>query len=95
EQHAFTGPARQALRAEIFTRAEAGFAARAGDPGALDTLRRRALDHLHRQVPDPALRERLRPDYEIGCKRVLLSDDYYPALASDDVTLEPTALARV
>lgn len=42
--------------------------------------RREALGHLHRQVADPGMRAKLTPDYALGCKRVLLSDDYYPAL---------------
>ncbi len=42
---------------------------------------------LERQVPDPGLREKLWPDYEFGCKRVLVSDDYYPALMRDNVEL--------
>ncbi|TDV57375.1 flavin-containing monooxygenase [Actinophytocola oryzae] len=41
--------------------------------------------HLRRQVPDRALRERLVPDYEIGCKRLLFSNDWYPALTSPNV----------
>ena len=55
---------------------------------------RLALRHLERQVPDPELRRRLTPDYEIGCKRILLSDDYYPALSRPNVELAP-ALASV
>lgn len=43
-----------------------------------------ALAHLRRQVTDPELRRRLRPDYAIGCKRILLSNDYYPALTADN-----------
>jgi cation diffusion facilitator CzcD-associated flavoprotein CzcO len=43
--------------------------------------------HLARQVPDPHLRARLTPDYGLGCKRVLLSDAYYPALQEPNVTL--------
>lgn len=46
-----------------------------------------ALDHLHAQIPDPALRAKLTPDYPIGCKRVLISDDFYPALMRPNVTL--------
>jgi len=46
-------------------------------------------------VADPALRAALTPDYAFGCTRVLLSDDFYPAVAGDRVTLEPTALAQV
>ncbi|MCB9659555.1 MAG: NAD(P)/FAD-dependent oxidoreductase [Sandaracinaceae bacterium] len=39
-----------------------------------------ARQHLQRQVKDPWLRRQLTPNYRIGCKRVLLSNDYYPAL---------------
>ncbi|GAB3764197.1 cation diffusion facilitator CzcD-associated flavoprotein CzcO [Nocardioides ginsengisegetis] len=40
---------------------------------------------LRRQVPDPALRAKLVPDYPIGCKRLLFSNDWYPALSRDHV----------
>ena len=81
-----------ALREETFTEMERGLAARRLVAQALDPLRRRALDHLAAQVPDPVLRAALTPDYEVGCKRVLLSDDFYPALGRDDVTLVASAL---
>jgi cation diffusion facilitator CzcD-associated flavoprotein CzcO len=54
-----------------------------------------ARDHLESQVPDPALRAKLTPDYPIGCKRVLFADDFYPALIRPDVTLETAAIAAV
>lgn len=41
--------------------------------------------HLRRQIKDPVLRAKLRPDYPIGCKRLLFSNDWYPALASSNV----------
>ncbi|RNL78840.1 flavin-containing monooxygenase [Nocardioides marmorisolisilvae] len=41
--------------------------------------------HLRRQIPDPELRAKLRPDYPIGCKRLLFSNDWYPALAAENV----------
>src|SRR2546429_683038 len=46
--------------------------------------------HLKRQVPDPRMRAALTPDYTIGCKRILISDDYYPALARSNVDLITT-----
>ena len=46
-----------------------------------------ALRHLRRQVPDPALRRALTPSYRIGCKRILVADDYYPALCQPNVAL--------
>jgi cation diffusion facilitator CzcD-associated flavoprotein CzcO len=54
-----------------------------------------ALDHLEAQVSDPELRRKLTPDYPIGCKRVLISDDYYPALQRDNVTLETTPIRAI
>ncbi len=46
-----------------------------------------ALNHLEEQVPDAALRKKLTPDYPIGCKRILITDDFYPALMRDNVSL--------
>jgi cation diffusion facilitator CzcD-associated flavoprotein CzcO len=43
--------------------------------------------HLETQIPDPALRQRLTPDFPIGCKRILISDDYYPAFNRPNVDL--------
>lgn len=83
------------LRAELFTEAERAIAQRRRTQPDLDRVRARALDHLAAQVTEPRLRTALTPDYEIGCKRILLSDDFYPALTRDEVTLEPSALDRV
>ncbi|QHC59584.1 NAD(P)/FAD-dependent oxidoreductase [Rathayibacter sp. VKM Ac-2760] len=83
------------LRADLFWRAELGFAGRVAVPEAIDRLRAEALGHLAAQVADPALRAVLTPDYEIGCKRVLLSDDYYPALAQPHVRVVPSPLRRI
>ena len=82
-------------RAELFWKAEEAFAQRSGDPASTDRARRRALGHLAAQVPDPVIRELLTPDYEIGCKRVLISNDYYPAFSLPHVRLERSALAGV
>ncbi|WP_420455626.1 alpha/beta hydrolase fold domain-containing protein [Rubrivirga sp.] len=54
-----------------------------------------ARRHLRAQVPDPALRRVLTPDYRLGCKRILLSDDYYPALTRPNVTVVDGALVEV
>ena len=51
--------------------------------------------HLEEQVADPQLRARLTPDYPLGCKRLLISDDYYPALQRPNVTLVNDAVARL
>ncbi len=49
-------------------------------------VRRLVGKHLQ-QVKNPQLRRKLTPDYAIGCKRLLLSDDFLPALQQDNVTL--------
>jgi cation diffusion facilitator CzcD-associated flavoprotein CzcO len=54
-----------------------------------------ALRHLASQVADPVLRARLTPSYDMGCKRVLVSDDFYPALTKPNVRLETTAIERI
>ena len=54
-----------------------------------------ALAYLARKVADPALRSALTPNYRMGCKRVLLSDDYYDALQRPNVTLETTGIAEI
>lgn len=51
--------------------------------------------HLRRQVADPVLRAALTPDYEPWCKRLLFSDDYYPALARDNVSLVRDRIERI
>ena len=46
-------------------------------------------------MPDPELRARLTPQYVLGCKRVLLSNDYYPALTRPNTELVAAGLAKV
>ena len=70
---------RRALRAALYLRHEVlGLAFR--HLGLADVFGRVIGLHLRHQVKDPALREALRPTTTLGCKRLLLSDDYYPAL---------------
>ena len=56
---------------------------------------RLATNHLRSQVKDLALRDKLTPHYRMGCKRVLISNDYYPAIQRPNVTLETSAIASV
>jgi len=51
--------------------------------------------HLERQIRDPELRKKLMPDYPIGCKRVLISNDYYPALTRDNVEVVTDAIREI
>ena len=45
--------------------------------------------------PDPELRAAVTPDFEIGCKRILISNNYYPALAADNVDLVTDRIAKI
>ncbi|GII01059.1 flavin-containing monooxygenase [Planobispora takensis] len=65
------------------------------DPRLMKVQEAVARRHLERQVPDPELRAKLTPDYTIGCKRILLSNDYYPALGRDDVDLVTDGVAEI
>jgi cation diffusion facilitator CzcD-associated flavoprotein CzcO len=54
-----------------------------------------ALLHLRRQVSDPELRRKLRPRYRIGCKRIIVSDEYYPALDQPNVDVVTEAITAI
>jgi len=58
-------------------------------------LERLVLGHLKKSVPDPELRQKLTPSYRLGCKRVLISNDYYPALARPNVELVTDGIAAI
>lgn len=57
---------------------------------------RRMFDkHLEAQVQDADLRDKLTPDYPVGCKRILASDVYFPALQRDNVDLITEGIDRI
>jgi cation diffusion facilitator CzcD-associated flavoprotein CzcO len=64
-------------------------------PWLVRPAERIARRHLERVIADPDLRRRLTPDHSLGCKRALLSNDYYPALARDHVHLVTDRIVRV
>lgn len=51
--------------------------------------------HRAQQISDPVLREKLTPDYAPGCKRGLFSNEYFPALAQPNVTVETTGIEAI
>lgn len=64
-------------------------------PQQLGAVQQLAKRHMHRAIKDPEMRRKLTPDYRIGCKRILLSNSYYPALAKDNVDLVDSGLKEV
>ncbi len=61
----------------------------------MSALGRVAKVHLRAQISDPGLRRRLTPNYRLGCKRILISNDYYPALTRPNVKLISGGIAAV
>jgi cation diffusion facilitator CzcD-associated flavoprotein CzcO len=88
-------PARLLVRFGLFLLLETRLPAFNRFPWLSAYHRRQARALLIRQVPDPDLRRQLTPDYAMGCKRVLMSNDFYPALMRDNVELVTTAIDRV
>lgn len=54
-----------------------------------------AMWNMRRQVKDPALRERLMPNFQFGCKRVLLSDDYLATFERENVELVTAPISQI
>lgn len=80
---------RQYLAREILVLAMNG---RFGISGLLEKA---ANKYREMQVRDPVLREQLTPHYALGCKRILISNDYYPALARENVKVVSSAVREV
>jgi cation diffusion facilitator CzcD-associated flavoprotein CzcO len=66
-----------------------------GRPGLMKLAQRVATAHMHKAVKDPELRRKLTPDYVMGCKRVLIANDYFPALTRDNVEVNTDGIREV
>jgi cation diffusion facilitator CzcD-associated flavoprotein CzcO len=85
----------RALRAFIWFMLEIRFFAFLRESWFSRRMTRVATGYLHAQVSDPVLRAKLTPDYPIGCKRILISDDYYQALVRPNVEVVCEPIERV
>lgn len=88
----FTQAARRGLLWGIRELQVSAFTKRPNQLGLIESL---AKANMARSIKDPALRAKLTPSYRIGCKRILLSSEYYPALARPDVDLVASGLKEV
>ncbi|MEO8955404.1 MAG: flavin-containing monooxygenase [Ktedonobacteraceae bacterium] len=75
----------RAVRTKIYWQQEIAALGLVYRPNILEKIMQLARRHLARQVADPLLREKLTPHYIMGCKRILLSDDFYPTLSQSNV----------
>jgi cation diffusion facilitator CzcD-associated flavoprotein CzcO len=83
------------LRAAIYLGRESYVPAFTLNPRLAAPAKQLALANISRGVSDPTLREKVLPDFEIGCKRILISSDWYPTLSRDDVDLVTDRIAKV
>ena len=83
------------LRKTIYTLLEARAFGFVVNPKMMAIDDKMARAHLKKQVKDPELRKKLTPDYKIGCKRVLISNDYYPAVSKPNVSLVTEGIQEV
>jgi cation diffusion facilitator CzcD-associated flavoprotein CzcO len=87
--------ARKARRLSIYTMLESRAIALALEPRLVRVAEAFARLSLRRQVADPVLRRKLTPTYALGCKRVLLTNDWFPALTRPNVDVVTTGIAEV
>ena len=64
-------------------------------PSIMKKVMKDTLAHMHKDIQDPELRRKLTPNYTLGCKRVLPSNAYYPALAQPNVEVHTTGISKV
>ncbi|KUL52569.1 cyclohexanone monooxygenase [Streptomyces sp. NRRL F-4489] len=89
-------PATRALRRQLLWAVRelqvSAFTKRPNELGLIEAL---AKAHMRKAIKDPGLRARLTPDYRIGCKRILLSNSWYPALARPNVDVVTSGLREI
>jgi cation diffusion facilitator CzcD-associated flavoprotein CzcO len=83
----------KALRGAIYSAMESMAVGFVVDPKINKLRERGAIKHLHSVVPDAALRAKLTPQFQLGCKRILYSDTYYAALGRPHVEVVIDAIS--
>jgi cation diffusion facilitator CzcD-associated flavoprotein CzcO len=82
-------------RAAVYSAREALVLGLTVQPRLMKAMELVASQHLRSQVSDPELRRKLTPHYRLGCKRILLASNYYPALCEPNVELVTGGVRRV
>jgi cation diffusion facilitator CzcD-associated flavoprotein CzcO len=86
---------RRAYRSWIYWLMEATALGFLVEPKILRLASKAGRAHIHAQIRDPELRARVTPTYSPGCKRILLGDDYYPALERPNVAVVTEGIREV
>jgi cation diffusion facilitator CzcD-associated flavoprotein CzcO len=87
--------AQRTVRSAVYLGRELLVTGMAYRPKLMKALQKAAEKHMAKQVPDPELRAKLTPDYVLGCKRILPSNEWYPAITQPNVELVPSAVTEV
>jgi cation diffusion facilitator CzcD-associated flavoprotein CzcO len=87
--------AQRAVRSAVYVGREALVTGLVYRPKLMNILQRAAEAHLAKQVSDPVLRATLTPDYVLGCKRILPSNEWYPAITKPNVEVVPSAVTEI
>jgi cation diffusion facilitator CzcD-associated flavoprotein CzcO len=90
----YVPPAQRLVRETIYWARET-FVFGFKDPKRMARAAKLAERHMRRQVTDPELREKITPSYSMGCKRILLSNDYLPALDRDTVEVVSEKIVEI
>ncbi len=89
-------PALQQLdRAAIFAFMEMGAAAMTTRPSLLNIFRAAGRHQINSAIKDPELRRKVTPTDEVGCKRIMLTDEWYPTLTKPNVELVTERIAEI
>ncbi|MES2102649.1 MAG: NAD(P)/FAD-dependent oxidoreductase [Pseudomonadota bacterium] len=86
---------RWAYRALNYVRNEWRYIAFGKQPALMRAMQKLALAYMHKHIPDPELRRKLTPDYTMGCKRILLVNDYYQTLTRSNVAVLSNGIREV
>ena len=85
----------RAAREAIYWGREAYVLGFAFQPRILQVAQRMAQRNITKAIKDPQLRAQVTPDWQIGCKRILISNTWYPMLAQQHVDLVTDGIAEV
>ncbi|HEY8769687.1 MAG TPA: NAD(P)/FAD-dependent oxidoreductase [Thermoleophilaceae bacterium] len=87
--------AQRLMRGSIYSGREVAVLGFVKNPKLMRVAERMAKRHMRSQISDPDLLAKVKPDYTIGCKRILPSNKWYPALGEPNVELVTSGVKEV
>ena len=87
--------AQELMRKALYVYLESTAIGMIWNPDMMEDMAKKGRKHIKDQIKDPELRTKVTPDFKVGCKRTLLSNDYYPALTQDNVNLVTDHISHV